>query len=85
MKAYWTRQWDEINVTFEPIGFNERQNGSPEVEVQQKVKDLQGNSVFEETVKHIYTFKDSLIQSMDIELTGVQHNSVLVSLILPRE
>jgi hypothetical protein len=68
IKEYWTRQWKEINPNVEPVGFTERQNGSLEVTVQQKVKDLQGNSVFEGTVKHVYTFEDGLIKTMDIEL-----------------
>lgn len=68
IKEYWTRQWKEINPNVEPVGFTERQNGSLEVEVHQKVKDLQGNSIFDGTVKHIYTFEDGLIKTMDIEL-----------------
>jgi hypothetical protein len=68
IKKYWTRQWKEINPHVDPVGFNERQNGSLEVEVHQKVKDLQGNSMFDGTVKHIYTFEDGLIKTMDIEL-----------------
>jgi hypothetical protein len=38
IKAYWTRQWKEINHNIEPIGFNERPDGSLEVEVHQEVK-----------------------------------------------
>ncbi len=68
IQQYWTRQWNEINPNVEPIGFNERENGSLEVEVHQKVKDLQGNSMFDGMVKHIYTFEDGLIKTMDIEL-----------------
>ncbi len=68
IKEYWIRQWKEINPDVEPVGFHERQNGSLEVKVQQKVKDLKGNTVFEGTVKHIYTFEDGLIKTMDIEL-----------------
>jgi hypothetical protein len=68
IKQYWTRQWKEINPNVEPIGFNERQNGSLEVEVHQRVKDLEGNSIFDGTVKHIYSFEDGLIKTMDIEL-----------------
>ena len=68
IKEYWTRQWKEINPNVEPVGFNERQNGSLEVEVHQKVKDLQGNSMFDGRVKHIYNFEDGLIKKMDIEL-----------------
>jgi hypothetical protein len=69
IKKYWTRQWTEINPNVEPVGFKERQNGSLEVEVHQKVKDLEGNSMFDGTVKHIYTFENDLIKTMDIELT----------------
>ena len=67
IREYWTRQWTEINPKVEPIGLNERQNGSLEVEVHQNVKDTQGNLVFDGTVKHVYTFKEGLIKRMDIE------------------
>lgn len=68
IKKYWTRQWTEINPNVEPIGFNERQNGILEVEVHQKVKDLQGNLMFDGMVKHVYSFEKGLIKTMDIEL-----------------
>ncbi len=68
IKQYWTRQWNEINPNVEPIGFTERENGSLEVEVQQKVKDLEGNLIFDGKVKHVYTFAEGLIKTMDIEL-----------------
>ena len=68
IKAYWTRQWKEINPHVEPVGFNERPNGSLEVEVQQDVKDLEGKTIFNGKVKHIYAFQDGLIKTMDIEL-----------------
>lgn len=68
IREYWTRQWTEINPSVEPIEIKERQNGNLEVEVLQKVKDLQGNSLFDGTVKHIYTLQDNLLRKMDIEL-----------------
>ena len=68
IREYWTKQWKEINPNVAPVGFHERQDGSLEVTVQQKVKDLDGNSVFDGLVKHIYTFEDALIMTMDIEL-----------------
>ena len=68
IRQYWTRQWKEINPSVEPIGFTERPDGSLEVQFHQRVKDLQGNSMFDGTVKHIYTFENSLIKTMDIEL-----------------
>ncbi|MEO5778126.1 MAG: ketosteroid isomerase [Flavobacterium sp.] len=68
IKLYWTRQWTEINPHVDPVGFNERENGSLEVKVHQNVKDLQGNLIFDGLVKHIYTFQEGLIKTMDIEL-----------------
>jgi len=65
--AYWTRQWAEINPRVEPVGFIDRPNGSLEVEVLQHVKDLSGAVLFDGTVKHVYTFQDGLIKTMDIE------------------
>lgn len=68
IKEYWTRQWTEINPKVAPVDFDERENGSLEVKVHQNVKDLQGNLMFDGIVKHIYTFQDGLINTMDIEL-----------------
>ena len=68
IRAYWTRQWTEIDPTVEPTGFNQRPNGTFEVTVHQIVKDLQGNLIFDGNVKHIYTLEDDLLKRMDIEI-----------------
>ena len=68
IKEYWTRQWTEINPKVYPTGFNERPNDGLEVVVHQVVKDLEGNLMFDGTVKHIYSFENGLIKTMDIEL-----------------
>ena len=68
IREYWTRQWTEINPIVKPLGIKERENGLLEVEVHQKVKDLQGSSLFDGNVKHIYTLQDGLLRRMDIEL-----------------
>ena len=68
IRKYWTRQWTEINPHVEPIGFNERQNGTLEVMVHQTVKNLEGKLMFDGTVKHIYSIQDGLLKRMDIEL-----------------
>jgi ketosteroid isomerase-like protein len=69
VKAYWQRQWKEIAPKVMPVGFHERDNGTLEVEVNQLVKDLEGNILFDGKVKHVYVFNDGLLQQMDIELT----------------
>ncbi|MDN3587858.1 nuclear transport factor 2 family protein [Pedobacter aquatilis] len=68
IRAYWTKQWSEINPIVKPIAINERENGSLEILVHQKVKDLQGNIIFDGNIKHIYALEDNLLRRMDIEL-----------------
>ena len=67
IRKYWTRQWTVINPNVEPVGFNERQNGTLEIIVHLVVIDLQGNPKYDGIVKHIYTLQDDLIRRMDIE------------------
>lgn len=67
IRDYWQRQWAEINPSVNPISINERQNGKVEVEVQQLVKDLAGNVIFDGVVKHMYTLQDGLLRRMEIE------------------
>jgi hypothetical protein len=67
IREYWTRQWTEINPNVEPVAINERPNGTLEVIVHQNVKDIQGNKIFDGTVKHIYTLQEGLLKRMDIE------------------
>ena len=68
IRSYWTRQWSEINPQVEPIRFTERPNGTIEVAVQQLVKSLTGEVLFDGVVKHVYTVQDGLLRKMDIEL-----------------
>ena len=67
IREYWTRQWTEINPAVQPVEFNERQDGTLEITVHQKVKDLEDNTIFDGTVKNIYTLQDGLLRRMDIE------------------
>jgi len=67
VRDYWTRQWSEINPTVEPVAITERSDGKVEVEVDQLVKDLEGNILFDGKVKHVYIISDDLLQQMDIE------------------
>jgi hypothetical protein len=66
IRDYWTRQWKEIDPSVEPIGFKTLQDDKFEVDVHQVVKDLDGKLLFDGNVKHVYTFENSLIKSMEI-------------------
>lgn len=68
IRAYWTRQWKGINPKVYPVGFSERTDDRLEVTVDQNVKDLDRQAIFDGKVKHIYTFENNLIKTMDIEL-----------------
>jgi SnoaL-like domain/Pentapeptide repeats (8 copies) len=68
VRAYWTKQWSEINPAVEPISITERPDGKVEVEVDQLVKGQDGSTLFEGKVRHIYVIENGLILSMDIEV-----------------
>jgi hypothetical protein len=67
VRDYWTRQWKELDPHVEPTSIKETEDGKMEVEVHQLVKDTEGNLVFDGMVKHIYTFENNLIKSMEIQ------------------
>jgi hypothetical protein len=68
VRDYWTRQWKELDPMVQPVSIKERADGRIEVEVQQTVKDLQGNVLFDGPVKHIYTFSSNdKVKHMEIE------------------
>ena len=67
VRAYWTRQWQEIDPHVEPTAIEPIADGKVKVDVQQKIKDINGKLLFEGMVKHIYTIENGLIKSMEIE------------------
>lgn len=67
VRAYWTRQWGEIDGTVEPTGFETRDDGRIAVSVHQVVRDRDGNLLSEGDVRHVYSFRDGLIARMDVE------------------
>ncbi len=66
VKNYWTRQWKEVNPMVTPLSMQRINEEKIDVEVQQLVKNLQGNIVFDGIVHHVYTFEDAKIKSMKI-------------------
>lgn len=67
VRDYWTRQWAELNPVVTPVSFTMLEDGRIETLVKQVVKDKQDNLVYDGFVKHIYTVKDGLISTMEIE------------------
>jgi hypothetical protein len=66
VRAYWTRQFGLIDSHVEPVGFTEDDEGRVVVDVDQVVRDLDGELLSKQRVRHVYTVRDGLIARMDI-------------------
>ena len=66
VREYWTRQWSLIDPHVEPLSFNAGEGGRTVVEVHQVVRDLAGNVLVDQVVKHVYLIQDGLIRGMEI-------------------
>ena len=67
VRDYWLRQWKELNPRVEPESVKVLPDGRISVLVYQLVKNREGKVLSDEFVHHIYTLKDGLIQSMDVD------------------
>lgn len=72
VRGYWERQWSIINPRVEPVGFVTDPSGRTSVEVHQVIRDLGGQTLVDRTVRHVYTFRDGLIERMDIVETAAE-------------
>jgi hypothetical protein len=70
IKDYWLRQWKEIDPIVLPEKISQLKDGRFEVLVKQIIKDVKGKILLEGYVRHIYTFKEELVSSMEIESAG---------------
>ena len=66
IRDYWTRQWAEFNPHVEPIEVTEREAGRTDVKVHQIVKNLSGDVLSDQTLLHVFTIANGLIERMDI-------------------
>jgi ketosteroid isomerase-like protein len=64
--AYWRRQWKEIQPTVEPTAFHVEPGDRVAVTVRQIVKDVQGATLSDAVVTHLYRFAGSLVAEMTI-------------------
>ncbi len=67
VRDYWSRQWSAIDPTVTPLRFTTRPDGRVAVEVDQVIRDLDGGSLSEGSVVHVYRFRNGVIARMDIE------------------
>ena len=67
VRAYWTRQWREIDPRVEPVAFSRRPSGGVAVDVQQVIRTPDGTLLSESRVVHVYALRGGLISHMDVE------------------
>ncbi len=66
VRDYWTRQFETIDSRVEPEGFAEDDEGRVVVDVRQIVRNRAGELLADQGVRHVYTFRDGLVQRMDV-------------------
>ena len=66
VRDYWIRQWNMMNPQVEPVSIHDDETGQIDVEVHQVVRDIEGNLLVDQTVHHVYTIQNGLIEKMEI-------------------
>lgn len=66
VRAYWRRQWGMLDPHVEPVRMEEDDIGNIVVDVHQLIRDLSGTILKDQMVQHVYSFRDGLIERMDI-------------------
>ena len=66
VRAYWTKQWNLVDPHVEPLRFAADANGRIVIDVHQVVYDLQGHSLEDLMVQHIYRMEEGLIRRMEM-------------------
>ena len=66
VREYWTNQFKAIQPELETLKFETDENDRSVVTVHQIVKDLQGNTLADMTVRQIFTIEDGLISLYEI-------------------
>jgi hypothetical protein len=67
VRDYWTRQWAAIDPRVTPVGFETRSDGRVAVEVEQVIRNLEGEVQASGTVSHVYAMRSGLVARMDVE------------------
>jgi hypothetical protein len=66
VREYWRRQFAEIDPRAEPMRIAPTEDGRVAVEVHQLVRTPVGELLADRTVTHVYTFRDGLVERMDV-------------------
>jgi ketosteroid isomerase-like protein len=67
VREYWTHQWSVIDPHVEPEHISQATDGSMVVEVHQTVRDLEGQPLLDETVRHVFRLERGRVKRFDIQ------------------
>jgi hypothetical protein len=67
VRAYWARQFAQIDPRVTPQGFTRRADGRIAVDIHQVVRSLDGDVLADGSVVHVYALRDGLVERMDVE------------------
>ncbi len=67
VRAYWVRQWQQINPKVDPISFTIRPGGQIAILVHQVIHDAAGQLLSDDTLTHTYSIEDEKVRTMVIE------------------
>ncbi|MCF0065757.1 nuclear transport factor 2 family protein [Dyadobacter chenwenxiniae] len=67
VRAYWLRQWEQIDPMVEPISFDKKPDGRIAIKVRQIIKSVEGEILSDTLLFHVYTFKNGKVRTMAIE------------------
>lgn len=67
LRRYWGRQFETIDPSVEPLALAEDSRGRVVVDVHQVVRNLDGDVLVDQELRHVYTFSEGLVIRMDIE------------------
>ena len=73
IREYWTRQWQVLDPTVDPVRIELDSDGRVVVDVHQVVRDLSGTILLDRMVKHVYSMQDGLVMTMTIEEPAAPH------------
>jgi ketosteroid isomerase-like protein len=72
VRAYWRRQWGILDPQVEPVRIADNEAGDTVVDVHQVVRDLSGKILKDQIVQHVYSFRDGLIERMEIQKPDIE-------------
>ncbi len=66
VRAYWQKQWQEIDPTVEPVRINIADDGTSRVLVDQLVRSLKGEILQNRRLEHVFEFDGPFISRMTV-------------------